>query len=570
MRLLDALSGRTGTNPPTVEQRFGMDEYVQMLFDGNRYIVGPSGSRADEVSADLTGRVSRIHERHGVVAAAVAARALLLSQVRFRWRRVDGSLYGDRSLLPLERPGSMTRPEMLTRAEIDVSYGGTSFIVLRGGELFRLNPDKTQFVLASDSDPTWSGDTLIAPFDTRVVGLLFNAVKNGTSGPTEAFGPGEFAVWAPEPDPIYPWRGTSWVSSVMREILIDGQVTEHEGKFFEKATTPGLVFMMDPSRTPDEIKAYSDIVNSKFAGVANSYKNMFLGGATDVKVVGSKLVDLGLSELQGTFENRVAVRSRIPAVVLGTKESLSGSSLNAGNYSAARRMLADGWFSPTVDNLCAALESIVPPPGDGTELGHDPSRVLFMQEDQKDAADITQTNSVAMRQLVEAGFDPITVVEAVTTGDMTKLKHTGNVSVQLQPPGSQMQANSADIVAELRHQPPAPQALTVNVDARQEPGTFTVEPAVVNVEPPVVNIENRMDAAPVPTVTVNVEPTPVTVENRVDVSPTPVTIDSAPIAVNVPAQPAPDVVVNVESQRTKHRVKRDSNGNITEVIEEPV
>jgi len=249
------------------------------------------------------------------------------------------------------------------------------------------------------------------------------------------FGPGEFAVWTPEPDPVFFWRGTSWVTSVVREMLIDGQVTDHESKFFEKAATPGLVFMMDPSRSPEEIKAYSDVVNDKFAGVANSYRNMFLGGATDVKVVGSAMSDLGLTELQGTFENRVAVRSRIPAVVLGTKESLSGSSLNAGNYSAARRMLADGWFSPTVDNLCASLESIVPPPGDGTELGYDPDRVLFLQEDQKDAADITNTKAAAMRQLVDGGFDPNSVVEAVMTGDMSKLIHTGNVSVQLQPPG---------------------------------------------------------------------------------------------------------------------------------------
>jgi hypothetical protein len=438
MRLLDALSGRTASNQATSEQRFGMDEYVSMLFDGNRYMIGPSGSMPDETAVDIAGRVQRIHNKHGVVAAAVSTRALLLSQVRFKFRRPDGTLYGTRELLPLERPGSMTRPEMLTQLELDVSYSGSAFVALRDGEVFRLNPDKTRFVLASNSDPTWSGDGMVAPFDTRVMGLIYDAgmSRSGESGQIEAFDVGDFAVWTPEPDPIYPWRGLSWITSVTREMLIDGQITDHESKFFEKAATPGLVFIMDPSRTPEEIKAYSDVVNTKFAGVANSYKNMFLGGATDVKVVGSAMTDLGLGELQGTFENRVAVRSRVPAVVLGTKEALSGSSLNAGNYSAARRMLADGWFSPTVDNLCAALEAIVPPPPDGSELSFDPTRVLFLQEDQKDAADITQTNAVAMRQLVEAGFEPSSVVAAVTTGDMAKLNHTGNVSVQLQPPGS--------------------------------------------------------------------------------------------------------------------------------------
>ena len=427
MRLLDALSGRTAPNQGT-EERFDFS------FGGVPYIFGADGSSPDRVDNNFVSYVENIHDKHGVVAAAVATRSLLLSQVRFKFRRVDGSLYGTPALAPLEQPGGYTRPELLARLEHDVSYSGTALIGRRGGELFRLAPDKTTFILGSDSDPTWQGNKLVAPFDAKVIGLSYR--PQASTGPAELFFEGEFAVWAPEPDPIHFWRGKSWVTSVMREVLIDGQVTDHQGKFFEKAATPGLVFMMDPSRTPDEIKQYQELVERKFAGVGNAYKNMFLGGATDVKVVGSSMQDLALGELQGTFENRVAVRSRIPAVVLGTKEALSGSSLNAGNYSAARRMLADGWFSPTVDNLCAALESVVPAPRDGSELSYDPTRVLFLQEDQKDAADITQTNSVAMRQLVEAGFDPATVVAAVTTGDMSRLTHTGNVSVQLQPPGS--------------------------------------------------------------------------------------------------------------------------------------
>ena len=428
MKLLDALVARTAPTR-SIEQR----HTSSFSFDANRYIFGPDGSRPDQIDGDFVSMVEGIHRKHGVVAAAVATRSLLLSQVRFKFRRVDGSLYGTTDLAPLERPGSYTRPELLARLEHDVSYSGTALVGRKRNQLFRLAPDRTTFMLGSNSDPTWQGDTLRPPYDAKVVGLLY---RPHGSDVAELFGEGEFAVWAPEPDPEYFWRGTSWVTSVLREILIDGQVTEHEGKFFEKAATPGLVFMMDASRTPEEIRAYQELVDRKFSGVANSYKNMFLGGATDVKIVGSSLSDLGLGELQGTFENRVAVRSRIPAVLLGTKEALSGSSLNSGNYSSARRMLADGWFSPTVDGLCSALEAVVPAPKDGSELSFDPSRVLFLQEDQKDAADIAQTNAVAMRQLVEAGFDPASVVDAITTGDMTKLTHTGNVSVQLQPPGS--------------------------------------------------------------------------------------------------------------------------------------
>lgn len=445
MRLLDALAGRTAPTEGT-EQRFGLDTYAQMYFDGNRYVVGPSGSKPDEVDGTFVDYIHKIHRRHGVVAAAVATRALLISQVRFKWRRPDGSLYGTSALRPLERPGSMTRPALLSMLEHDASYSGTAVVARRRNQLWRLAPDKVKFVLGSNSEPQWDGDVLIPPFDAEVVGVTYNAGKtrNGNQGQIEAFMPGEFASWAPEPDPVYFWRGTSWVSSVVREVLLDGQSTDQASKYFENGSVPSMVFMMDSNRSPEEIKAYQDVVDRKHSGVRNRYKNLFLGGATDVKVLDPSMGADSLSHIQGTFENRVAVRSRIPAVVLGTKESLSGSSLNAGNYSSSRRLLADGWFSPTVDGLCAALESIVPPPADGSELGHDPSRVLFLQEDQKDDAEIKKTNAAALRQLVEAGYEPDTAREYIATGDLSKLTHTGNVSVQLQPPGSGTNPGGSD------------------------------------------------------------------------------------------------------------------------------
>lgn len=438
MRLLDAVGRKSAPNQGNLEQRFTFDDLHTMMFDGSKYVTGARGSKPDEVDNTFVSRINQIHRKHGTIAAAVATRALLMSQVRFQWRNPEGALFGDRTLRVLEQPGSTTRPELLSRLEYDVSYSGTAVVARRGDRLFRLSPDRVRFVLGSDSDPSWDGDVMIPPYDTAVVGVTYDAGKSkeNRQGQIEVFTAGEFATWAPEPDPIHFWRGASWVTSVVREAMLDGQVIDHQGKFFEQAATPGLVFLMNPQLDAEGVKAYRDVVDASHAGGKNAYKNMFLGGATDVKVVGSPIEDLGLGHLQGTFENRVAVRSRIPAVVLGTKESLSGSSLNAGNYAAARRLLADGWFSPTVDGLCAALESIVTPPDGGVELAHDPARVLFLQEDQKDAADIMQTQMAAARQGVEAGYEPASVVAAINTGDITKLVHTGNVSVQLQPPGS--------------------------------------------------------------------------------------------------------------------------------------
>ena len=434
MRLLEPLA-RTKRRP---EPTRSMDLSQFFSFDGHQYLIGAQGSAPDQVDGSFRDHIQRIHLRHGVVAAAVEARALLVSQVRFKFRRVDGSLYGNRDLSVLERPGSTTRPAFLKSLEYDVSYSGTAVVARRGDRLFRLSPSHVKFVLESESDPVWDGNVLTAPFDAETTGILYDSSLGRSTSPStiESFAVGDFAVWAPEPDPLHSWRGTSWVTSVIREIMLDGQATDHEGKFFENAATPSLVFMMDAEKSAEQVKAYAQVVNENHAGAMNAHKNMFLGGATDVKVVGSSLQDIGLDALQGTYENRVAVRSRVPAVVLGTKESLGGSSLNAGNYSAARRLLADGWFAPTIDTLCAALESVIDVPSDGSELSFDSDRVLFLQEDEKDAAEITSTNASTIGALVREGFTPESATEAVKTGDMAKLVHTGLVSVQLQEPGA--------------------------------------------------------------------------------------------------------------------------------------
>ena len=423
--------------------QMSFQQYVDwMTFQGHQY--GPvgtmSGSRPDMPDPHFVGYVRGVHQRNGVVSAAVVARALLLSQLRFVWRNsrvstTPGRTFGSAALAPLERPGSTTRPDLLYRLELDASYAGNAYGVRRGNTISKLRPDFVTVVLGSDADPTWDGDVLIPPADAREIGIVYAPQGGGRKGRPEVFLPGEYFHWMPEPDPVDFWRGASWVTSVLREVSIDGQVSEHQSKFFEHAATPNLVFVMDPSKTPTQVQEFADIVNQKHAGVGNHFKNLFLGGGSDVKVVGSDLSKLSLKDISGGFESRIAARSRVPAVVLGIREGMAGSALNSGNYAQTRRLWADGWFSPTAQNLCAALESIVQPAPDA-ELWYDPAEVLFLQEDQKDAAEIIGAHATTITTLVKEGFTAESATAAVLSGDLSKLEHTGLVSVQLQQPGT--------------------------------------------------------------------------------------------------------------------------------------
>jgi hypothetical protein len=76
----------------------------------------------------------------------------------------------------------------------------------------------------------------------------------------------------------------------------------------------------------------------------------------------------------------------------------------------------------------------------------------LLREDAKDQAEINLVDTQAIRTLVDGGFDPKTVVATVRPDWIDSLKHTGNVSVQLQPSG--IGAKNASGAQKLLDDPP--------------------------------------------------------------------------------------------------------------------
>jgi hypothetical protein len=91
---------------------------------------------------------------------------------------------------------------------------------------------------------------------------------------------------------------------------------------------------------------------------------------------------------------------------------------------------------PLWRNAAGSLARIINVPA-GAELWYDDRDIPALREDEKDAADIQQSQAITIRELINAGYEPDSVVKAVTAGDYNQLKHTGMVSVQLQEPGVQ-------------------------------------------------------------------------------------------------------------------------------------
>jgi hypothetical protein len=363
-------------------------------------------------------------------------RMALFSEARFQWRRMingrPGDLFGTQDLSILERPWgpgrSGTTGDLLTRMLVDADMAGSAYVVRRNERqerLMRMRPDWVVLVLGSQDEPDFANLAM----DAEVLGCIYHPGGIMSGHPAVPLLVDEFAHFAPIPDPLATYRGMSWLSPVIREVESDAAATMHKRMFFENGATPQLVVSMGPEVKPANLQQFIAKMDDGHKGWQNAYKTLYLGGGADVTVVGKDLAQLDFKATQGAGETRVAAAAGVHPVIAGLSEGLAGSSLNAGNFQAAARIVADRTLRPLWRNAAGSLESIIPPPP-GAELWYDDRDISFLQDDRKDAADIQFIEAQAIRQLVDAQFEPASVVAAVAAHDMTLLVHTGIPTVQ--------------------------------------------------------------------------------------------------------------------------------------------
>jgi phage portal protein BeeE len=420
--------GRLIPRTPETRGAISLDEYEsyfsRFAFNGVQYIA-PGGNIAELTALEGA--------RNAIVAACIHVRMLVFSEARFAWQRYSasrpGDMYGTPALAPLERPWpSATTGDLLARMEVDASLYGNSYFIRDGNELVRLDPTRVIITTGTIEDKISA-----APVAQRLIGY---SLVDEQGAEVAFFQPSEIAHYRPLASPTHPYRGASWLQSIMTDIHVDTALTEYKSAFLRNAATPNLVVSFDPSISKEAFDRFRESMDARHRGTANAYRTLYLGGGADVKVVGSSFSQMDMKQVQGAGETRIAAAAGVPASIVGISEGLAGSSLNAGNYGAARRRFADGTIRPLWRAACGALSVLVPPPDGASRLWFDDRDVSFLQEDVADNAEIRAKDALTMRTLVDGGFDPASVVDAVHTGDMSRLVHTGQLSVQLQKPGA--------------------------------------------------------------------------------------------------------------------------------------
>jgi hypothetical protein len=296
-----------------------------------------------------------------------------------------------------------------------------------------LRPDWTAILYGSDMEPEYPAHAL----DGKLLGYVYQngGLYSGLGTKPQLLLPDEVAHWSPLPDPEYAGIGMSWITPAVREIQGDSLMTDHKIRFFENGATPNLVVKGLPAASKEQFEELVDMMEETHAGIRNAYKTLYLTAGADATVVGADLKQIDFKQTQGAGETRIASLSRVHPVILAIAEGLGGASLNAGNFAMARRIWGDTWIYPTLQDMCGALAPLVKVPS-GAELWFDTADMPILREDARDAADIEAVKAATIAGLVKEGFTPESSIAAVMGQNMQLLKHSGLVSVQLQPPGS--------------------------------------------------------------------------------------------------------------------------------------
>lgn len=403
----------------------------------------------EKIGNDFQSYVSGAYKSNGVVFACMLVRQMIFSEARFQWREYrngrPGELFGSPELALLENPWpGGTTGELLARMETTASLAGNYFGTTADdeGRLGKAAQDKRRIV---HMRPDWvtividSASGNPNALDARIVGYMYEPVSN--SGPKVepvVLLPEEVCHYSPIPDPSVRFRGMSWLTPIIEEIRADKAATHHKGRFFTNGATPNMAITMGPEITPDKFLEYVAKFKEAHQGADKAYKTLFLAGGADVKPLSADFKQLDFKSTQGAGETRIAAAAGVHPTVVGLAEGLSGSSLNAGNFTAAARLTANKTMRPLWRMAAASLQTLVTSPRAGASLWYDDRDIAFLHEDATDLADIRFKDAQTLRQLVDGGYNPDAAVDFVATNDLNSLRgsHSGLLPVQLQPPGS--------------------------------------------------------------------------------------------------------------------------------------
>ena len=428
MNLFQRLTGYRSDPVRAVQQLADLPDFSMMT---NTY----QGSDVSSIQATFQAYAEQGFQGNSTVFSLILARMMLFSEAEFKFRdRLTKRLSYSDALQILDNPWpNGTAGDLLSVMELDASIGGNSFIRHAGDQLERLRPDKTVVVSALREDG-------LGRQIREIIGFGYDLSYLDPDRRPAFYDVSEVAHWAPIPDPVNPVRGMSWLTPVVREIDNDAGMVAYQTKYLENAATPNILIKYSQELSKSLMQDIAMQVQAKHSGVGNAFRTMVLDRGADATVVGNSLKDMAFTDVQAAGETRIASAAGVPPIVAGLSSGLDAATYS--NYGMAMRRFADITMRPNWRSACAALSKLIDVP-EGNKLWFDTSDIAALRQGENEQAAMMATLASAASSFIQAGYDPESINDALSAGDINLLVHTGMVSVQLQPPGAEIPNGSA-------------------------------------------------------------------------------------------------------------------------------
>jgi len=421
MRLVDQL--RSAIEPTSASSWGGglLQTYFATGWPADREWLG-----SDFISYATVG-----YQGNGVVFSVLNARLRLFTEAEFKYQTLaERRLFGDQSLSLLENPWpGGTTSELLGRMIQDGDLAGNAYIHrVNDSRLERLRPDWVQIVSMLMEDP--NGNEY-----REVVGYIYSEGGLASGRERDFFPVDDVAHWSPVPDPLASWRGMSWLTPVVREVNADLAMTTHKQMFFDNAATPNMLVRYKDKIGTEKLIPLQEQLQARHGGAINAWKTLVLDQGADVTVVGHNFQDMAFAALQAAGEVRIASAGGTPPIVAGLQGGLDAST--QANYAAAYRNFSDSTMNGLWRGACSVLQKFATPP-EAARLWFDTRDIPALRDAEMERQKGHAQLSIAVMNLVNAGYEPGSVISAVVSGDMSLLTHTGLISVQLLKPNTQL------------------------------------------------------------------------------------------------------------------------------------
>src|SRR4030095_2533230 len=266
----------------------------------------------EEIPQSYAGFASQAYKGNGVVFACMAVRQMVFQQPRLKFRSFNnarpGPLFGTPALGILEQPMSgYTTADLLATAIMDVDLAGNWFGLRENNNIYRLRPDWVTIVLGS----RYESDQAVLQYDAETIGYLYHPGGPNYDEDPIPLDVSQVAHFAPLKDPAARFRGMSWLTPVLREIMADTAANTHKLKFFENGATSNMVVKLPDSVRKDAYDMWVEKFKAGHEGLSNAYRTMFLGGGADATVVGANFQQMDFKVTQGAGETRIAAAARV-------------------------------------------------------------------------------------------------------------------------------------------------------------------------------------------------------------------------------------------------------------------